>query len=200
MSGSTQALILHLNTRDYAMPGKHLTPFLSKMLTTRDVVAIYNRSTGIRFPLATMEEKAKDLLGLNQQAAQPVNPLFAALGGPGASPGQLQWPTAPGAAMQTLEKLMLANAKVTVIVEFAETLLPAADLPMMGPDDRTLLVTLLRWGSDPALAASGNFAFLADPKPHRPSPGAARRLVRLPRRRNPPPRHGQPARLHHLVS
>ena len=62
--------------------------------------------------------------------------------------------------MQTLEKLMLANAKVTVIVEFAETLLPAADLPMMGPDDRTLLVTLLRWGSDPALAASGNFAFL----------------------------------------
>ena len=55
---------------------------------------------------------------------------------------------------------MLADANVTVILEYAETLLPAAELPMMSPDDRNLLVTLLRWGTDPALNAAGNFAFL----------------------------------------
>ena len=55
---------------------------------------------------------------------------------------------------------MLADARVTVILEYAETLLPAADLPMMTPDDRNLLVTLLRWGTDPTLNAAGNFAFL----------------------------------------
>ena len=36
---------------------------------------------------------------------------------------------------------MLADARVTVILEYAETLLPAAELPMMSPDDRNLLVT-----------------------------------------------------------
>ena len=55
---------------------------------------------------------------------------------------------------------MLADASVTVILEYAETLLPAAELPMMWPDDRNLLVTLLRWGTDPTLNAAGNFAFL----------------------------------------
>ena len=161
ISGSTAAIILHLNTRDYAVPGKHLTVYLSKALATRDVVAIYNRATGIRFPLTTMEAKAKDLLNLNQPTT-PVNPAFAALAAvtgqpPPAAPG---WPRNPGAALALLEELLLTDAKVTVILEYAETLLPAADLATMGPDDRTLLVTLLRWGSDPAIQASGNFAFL----------------------------------------
>ena len=66
MSGSTQAIILHLNTRDYALPGKFLVPFLTGRLATRDIVAIYNRSSGIRFPMPTMEQKAKDLLGLDK--------------------------------------------------------------------------------------------------------------------------------------
>ena len=68
MSGSTQAIILHLNTRDYALPGKFLVPFLTGRLATRDIVAIYNRSSGIRFPMPTMEQKAKDLLGLDKPA------------------------------------------------------------------------------------------------------------------------------------
>jgi transitional endoplasmic reticulum ATPase len=161
MSGSTQAIILHLNTRDYALPGKFLVPFLTGRLATRDIVAIYNRSSGIRFPMPTMEQKAKDLLGLDKPS-QPANPAFAALAavtGNQSAPA-FDWPKAPAAALALLEKLMLADARVTVILEYAETLLPAADLPMMSPDDRNLLVTLLRWGTDPALNAASNFAFL----------------------------------------
>jgi hypothetical protein len=66
VSGSTKAIILHLNTRDYAVPGKHLTTYLCKLLANRDVVAIYNRATGITFPLETMEQRARDLLGMNR--------------------------------------------------------------------------------------------------------------------------------------
>ena len=162
MSGSTQAIILHLNTRDYALPGKFLVPFLTGRLATRDIVAIYNRSSGIRFPMPTMEQKAKDLLGLDKPTQAPANPAFAALAavtGQQSAPA-FDWPKAPAAALALLEKLMLADARVTVILEYAETLLPAADLPMMSPDDRNLLVTLLRWGTDPTLNAAGNFAFL----------------------------------------
>ena len=80
ISGSTQAIILHLNTRDYALPGKFLVPFLTGRLATRDIVAIYNRSSGIRFPMPTMEQKAKDLLGLEKpHTERPANPAFAAL-------------------------------------------------------------------------------------------------------------------------
>ena len=162
MSGSTQAIILHLNTRDYALPGKFLVPFLTGRLATRDIVAIYNRSSGIRFPIPTMEQKAKDLLGLDKPAQTNTNPAFAALAAvTGNQPAPaFDWPKAPAAALALLEKLMLADARVTVILEYAETLLPAADLPMMSPDDRNLLVTLLRWGTDPTLNAAGNFAFL----------------------------------------
>ena len=162
MSGSTQAIILHLNTRDYALPGKFLVPFLTGRLATRDIVAIYNRSSGIRFPMPTMEQKAKDLLGLDKPTQAPANPAFAALAavtGQQSAPA-FEWPKAPSAALALLEKLMLTDSRVTVILEYAETLLPAADLPMMSPDDRNLLVTLLRWGTDPALNAAGNFAFL----------------------------------------
>jgi SpoVK/Ycf46/Vps4 family AAA+-type ATPase len=162
MSGSTQAIILHLNTRDYALPGKFLVPFLTGRLATRDIVAIYNRSSGIRFPIPTMEQKAKDLLGLDKPAQTNTSPAFAALAAvTGNQPAPtFDWPKAPAAALGLLEKLMLADARVTVILEYAETLLPAADLPMMSPDDRNLLVTLLRWGTDPTLNAAGNFAFL----------------------------------------
>ena len=55
---------------------------------------------------------------------------------------------------------MLADANVTVILEYAETLLPGRRPAHDGADDRTLLVTLLRWGTDPTLNAAGNFAFL----------------------------------------
>lgn len=156
-SGSTKTIILHLNTRDYAIPGKHMTTYLCRLLANRDVVAIYNRSTGLRFALPSMEEKARALLDTAGGGRPAPNPALAALG---LAPDQQaeSWPTQPGPALQLLERLMLSDASVTVIVEYAETLLPAADLAAMGPEERTLLVTLLRWGTDPQIQASASFA------------------------------------------
>jgi len=158
VSGATKAIILHLNTRDYAVPGKHMTTYLCKLLANRDVIAIYNRATGIRFPLASMEGRARDLLNMNGPAQPSQNAALAALGLGGGPQQAQEWPRQPAQALPLLERLMLSGAAVTVIVEYAETLLPAADLSAMGPEDRTLLVTLLRWGSDPEIQASASFA------------------------------------------
>ena len=97
-----------------------------------------------------------------------------------------------------LERLMLSGARVTVIVEYAETLLPAADLAALGPDERDLLVTLLRWGSAPELQASRFLRLPAGPEPARPARGLARRLVRLLRRRSAAARPGGAPALHRV--
>lgn len=159
--GSAQAFILHMNVRDYVEPGINLTTYLSKLFGSWDIVAIYNRSQGIRFPLESMEEKAKETLGLNKPA-QAANPL-AALGiaQPNAQPAAFQWPRQPAQALPMLETLLQKSGwRVAVIIEFAETIMPAADVTMMSPDDRTNLVTLSRWGADPEISARGNAAIL----------------------------------------
>ena len=75
MSGSTQAIILHLNTRDYALPGKFLVPFLTGRLATRDIVAIYNRSSGIRFPCRRWNRKRKTCsVWTNPPKPRPTRP------------------------------------------------------------------------------------------------------------------------------
>ena len=49
-----------------------------------------------------------------------------------------------------LEKLLKSSAQVAVLIEYAETVLPATDTAAMSPADRTNLVTLARWGVDSA--------------------------------------------------
>jgi SpoVK/Ycf46/Vps4 family AAA+-type ATPase len=99
---------------------------------------------------------------MTAEAAPPsADPFAALMGAPAANPGQPPpFPRRPAEALALLEQLLTAPARTTVIIDYAETLLPAADLAMMGPDDRTALVTLMRWGTDPAIQAAGNFAFL----------------------------------------
>ena len=59
------------HARTYALPGKFLVPFLTGRLASRDIVAIYNRSSGICFPMPTMEQKAKDLSVPGQTHPKP---------------------------------------------------------------------------------------------------------------------------------
>ena len=177
ISGSTQAIILHLNTRDYALPGKFLVPFLTGRLATRDIVAIYNRSSGIRFPMPTMEQKAKDLLGLDKPTQAPANPAFAALAavtGQQSAPA-FDWPKAPAAALTLLEKLMLADARVTVILEYAETLLPAADLPMMSARRPQPARHAAPLGHRPDAERRRQLRLSPGAEPDRPAPRPARR-------------------------
>ena len=161
-SGKAQCFILHLNVRDYAVPGLRLTPYLTQKLSKREVIAVYNRSEGISFPLPSHREQFMTVLGLGQDTQQAAaNPALAALGMGGPvnnAPAEL--PTSPSSALPLLERLLRSTCKATVIIEMAEKIVPAADVAAMSPDDRTILVTLERWGTDKSIEQSGNFVFL----------------------------------------
>ena len=158
---SASAFILHLNTADYAVPGLPLRAYLCKKLASREIIAIYNRAEGITFPLPTMERKARELLNMDgsKRSDAAANPL-AALGIPLPDSQPQEWPRDPAAALPMLEKLLKSSAQVAVLIEYAETVLPATDTAAMSPADRTNLVTLARWGVDSGIQATGNLAFL----------------------------------------
>src|SRR5690349_10134530 len=105
-------------------------------------------------------------------SAAPETPQLAALRAlnSGAGPGGGQLPTEPERALPLLERLLRTPAtppgdqappapeagalKHVVIIDWAETLVPAADLNTLGVGDRTALITLERWGRDPRIMAS----------------------------------------------
>lgn len=166
-AGIAHAFILHLNTADYVMPGVRLEQFLSEALAKRDIVVFYDRSRGITFPLKAMEERARRLIQPAQPQASAANAALAALLETTAPAQAPEWPRDPSAALDALEQIMRATDSetgeqptVTVVVDYAETIAPAADKATMTPQDRTNLVTLLRWGNDPGLSAAGQMVIL----------------------------------------
>lgn len=160
-AASSHAFILHLNVQDYTVPGVRLGDYVAKKLSAFDIVARYNRAAGITFPLASMESKAKELLGMNgQQATDPSLAALSALG-LGGNTGPQDWPSAPGQALPMLNDLLhQGTAKSVVVIEWAETLWPAADLAAMSGDDRTNLVMAATWGTDSVIEANGNLVIL----------------------------------------
>jgi SpoVK/Ycf46/Vps4 family AAA+-type ATPase len=107
-------------------------------------------------------------------ASGPLAALQGALPG-GGSPAPTQLPTDPERALPLLERLLRTPAilpdesapmpegvapKYVVVIDWAETLVPAGDLSTMGIGDRTALITLERWGRDPAIMGSGNIVIL----------------------------------------
>ncbi len=146
-SGVSIGFILHLNVFDYVEPGVPMDSYLAQVMADRKVVAIYDRARGISFPLPSMKEPFMALTGWRPD---PLNPT-----------GEL--PRAAGEALPLLEKLLKAQSEgnaSAVIIHYAETLVPAADLAMMMTEDRNTLVTLEKWARDPEINKAGNPVFL----------------------------------------
>ncbi|MDD5510801.1 MAG: ATP-binding protein [Dehalococcoidales bacterium] len=148
VSGVAIGFLLHLNISDYVEPGVNLISYLSQALSAYKVIAIYNRAKGITFPLETMRKTFIEYTGL-----QP-DPIT----------GDLVIPKSPKEALPVLEKLLrkqIEGGKASVvIIEYAESLVPAADMAMMIPEDRDALVTIESWARDPGIVAAGNPIFL----------------------------------------
>lgn len=147
-SASNSAFIFHGNVDDHILPGVYLRGFLKRALATFEVIVFYDRATGWSFPLESMENKARDFLGMNDAPAAP-NPAIAALMGNAttAAPQKPAFPTDPTAALPLLGRLLAAtDIKAVVIISHAETILPAGELDRMPAAERTLLVQMLEWG------------------------------------------------------
>lgn len=147
-SASNSAFVFHGNVDDHIMPGVYLRGFLKRALATFEVIVFYDRATGWSFPLDSMENKARDFLGMNDAPAAP-NPAIAALMGNAATaaPQKPAFPTDPTVALPLLGRLLTAtDIKAVVIISHAETILPAGELDRMPAAERTLLVQMLEWG------------------------------------------------------
>lgn len=168
-AGVAHAFILHFNTGDHVAPEAAISPviYLSKLLASRQVVAIYSRDRGITFPTETMRKRALEILGLAKtEQPKQANAALAALQAIGAAPAAAdqELPRSPASALPLLDKLLRTmndeGKMAAVIIEGAELIVPDGPLSTMSPDDRTTLATISRWGRDPEIVAAGNPLFL----------------------------------------
>lgn len=166
-AGIAHVFVLHGNVDDLVEPGMYVKDLLlaTGLMANRKVVITYNRSNGITFPNPAHREEFMSLVGLKQAGAP--NGALAALQqarGQALPGGEMQLPVAPGQALPLIEKAILSRngdePHCGLIIEHAETIFPNADLSVMSPEDRSLLVTISRWAREADFTKAGPPVFL----------------------------------------
>lgn len=110
-----------------------LPEFVSKvLLDKKGLVALYNVSTGVRFVKGKAPNGFENLL-LEKEPAK-VLPL--------------------------LERLLVTQQGVALVIEYAETVTPAGETSFSTVDDRAAVVTLQRWSTLPALDKNDSIVLL----------------------------------------
>jgi AAA+ superfamily predicted ATPase len=102
------------------------------LLEKKNLVALYNVSTGVRFVKGKIPAGYEDLL-LNREPAK-VLPL--------------------------LERLLLTQNGVALVIEYADTVVPAGETSFSTIDDRSAVVTLQRWSTLAAIDKNDSVVFL----------------------------------------
>jgi AAA+ superfamily predicted ATPase len=121
--GEAWQFVLHGNVYDMILYEGQLvsvTDFVATVLLapTKDTVVTYNLSTGVRFGKRRLDISKYDDLILSKE---------------------------PGRVLPALEKALTAEDRVAVIIEYAESVAPAADVSLSTTDDRSSVITLHRW-------------------------------------------------------
>lgn len=156
LAGESSMFLLHGNVRDLhcwreedgTATWLDLRAFLEKFLErTRDVIAYYNVSQGLQFSQkghgavfrsivdARRKQRGEDKLGSLPATATEAIPIIEDL---------VTDPTRSSA----------------VILDFFEMIGPNADVAFMVHEDKSNLVSLQRWSSDPAFGATDNLVIL----------------------------------------
>ncbi len=152
LSRTLNQFVLHGNVHDLVPAGSQekrdflrLKTFLSEdFFGSRDIVIFYDRSSGIYFR--------------DQESQKDFN---RALAGSDAITGRevsKKMPKDPVAVFNVLEqyfRIRLEQKKsIALIVDYAETIVPASEAGSTGSEDRNALVYLLKWAHDPLFLAS----------------------------------------------
>src|SRR4029078_4175699 len=114
LRGESSQFVLHGNVHDlvlYGGPLLGISEFLSKELfaKSKDTVLLYNVSTGVRFT-----KRKIDLKGIEE--------IFLA--------------REPAKILPLIERVLSTSDRVAVIIEYAETVAPAAETSFSTIDDR----------------------------------------------------------------
>ncbi len=123
LRGESSQFVLHGNVHDLILFDGQLlgiADFLSRELfaKTKDTILLYNVSTGVRFT-----KRKVDLKGIEE--------IFLA--------------REPAKILPLIERVLTTSDRVAVILEYAETIAPAAETSFSTFDDRASVVTLHRW-------------------------------------------------------
>jgi transitional endoplasmic reticulum ATPase len=123
LRGESSQFVLHGNVHDLVLFNGQLlgiSDFLSKELfaKSKDSILLYNVSTGVRFTKRKLDMKGIEEIFLVREPAK-VLPL--------------------------IERVLSTSDRVAVILEYAETIAPAAETSFSTIDDRASVVTLHRW-------------------------------------------------------
>ena len=160
-SRTISMFVLHGNVRDLApwrRPGSTeflpLQRFLKEALFgARDIVLFYDRGGGISF--ATPDMRADFERALSSYDSYHGSNFAGGL------------PRNPDGVLNILDsylRVRLAdNKKIAVVIDFAETIIPAGDSSGMPAEDRNSLVILKRWAQNPVfLQADVTFCLIAE--------------------------------------
>lgn len=172
---TSSLFILHHNIADYVPLGQAFVPlsiFLAEWFGETNPVIFYNRSAGLRFPDEETERRFREAAGLKvTRDAQDVyleeqrQRALMALG-EAATVGPPPLPVHPSKVLplvgQALRSGRLRNGRrrAVAIVEYAESIAPAADFSCMNEDDRTNVVALLSLATDRAVLEQGGVLLL----------------------------------------
>jgi len=139
LRGEASIFVLHGNVYDVVLSGGRtltLTEFLGNVLLrdSKEIVAVYNVATGVRF--------LKQPPGLAAETDQMLS--------------SVEKPR----VLAAVERLLMANTRTAVIVEYAEVVAPAGDPNFQSEADRAAVVTLHRWSFLPQIERSDNVVIL----------------------------------------
>jgi transitional endoplasmic reticulum ATPase len=140
LRGEASQFILHGNVFDLVEFGGELLPvreYLTDRLLSesKDVVVAYNVSTGGKIVRRKPGSELSDF-------------------------DQLLVARERGKFLPAMERVLRTSQRVAVILEYAETIAPAADPALMSDDDRTAVVTLHRWSMSSEIEASDSVVVL----------------------------------------
>lgn len=151
--------VLHFNVADLVPFGQEFLPlplFLSRFLGKEKAILFYDRSKGLSCSDPEVEKLIRRITGYDQEGMlEAQRRALAALGE--VFPPKA-FPSHPAKVLPLLEQVFKSGCfkgrGLLVIIEYAETIWPSADISTLGDEDRTNLVTFLRWAADPEIGES----------------------------------------------
>ncbi len=138
LRGESSMFILHGNVFDVVLNGDQmlgLTEFLTDVLLkeSRDSIVVYNVSSGARFPKKTETFADWQSIAVETDKAK---------------------------LLTMLERSIRLTEKTAVILEYAESIVPAGDASFQMDADRAAIVTLHRWSFLPEIERGDNIIIL----------------------------------------
>lgn len=151
-AGIAHVFLLHGNVGDTVDGVNTVQGFLaaSPLCARADVVVLYDRSSGITFPLPSHRDGFYRMIGFDAPEDDDMLPRD------------------PVGALRLIERVLKQTKEAggtrvpaaAAVISFAETIVPANDPSAMSGEDRTVLVTLQRWAREPEFVQVGPPVFL----------------------------------------